>query len=335
MEICMSRWMESVITDDADPTEILYPGTHNSATREVSTIVVSAWAKCQEYTVEQQLHLGVRMLDLRVADDHGDGGEIWVTHWVHACPCLAVLESVCRFLNSFKSEIVVLRIERDSDRKLSNAGLQKLVHLLQAEFDDLVVPAHRLDQDNPKRYNVGRLRIKNRRLILVTRDSFYEELVKKYQRSKEVQWLLQHLTRAMASWSWTRGRKASIVHDRISKFLCDTHTLNKIREKAFLVLEAIITHEADAIAKHPFSSIQKANSCVHKEWMPKILDQVKLCPYVNAITCDFVNSDFCKAIVHINRQRMKEQHKEESQRLDEFHAWQQAGRPSKSIGTQV
>ena len=69
MGICInpSRWMEE-LPDDSDFSTILYPGTHDSGTYNLTPSNNDfSWAsKCQDLSIREQLAIGIRYVDIRV-----------------------------------------------------------------------------------------------------------------------------------------------------------------------------------------------------------------------------------------------------------------------------
>lgn len=73
-----ANWM-SGISDDTYLSDISIPGTHDSGSRIVDSYA-STWAKCQNLTITEQLNIGVRYLDMRLAYDTACKGNIRVVH---------------------------------------------------------------------------------------------------------------------------------------------------------------------------------------------------------------------------------------------------------------
>jgi len=91
------------------------------------------WAICQELSVSEQLHAGVRYLDFRICEDHA--GHLYLCHRVYGVDFLAALDEVRDFLNTHPKEIVIVDIHGvnwSSGKKstIANALLTKLDSLL-------------------------------------------------------------------------------------------------------------------------------------------------------------------------------------------------------------
>lgn len=128
-----SDWM-AALSDDVPLSSISMPGTHNSAsfaiTRQLSTLVTAS--RCQSCSLETQLQMGVRFIDLRVRPD----GQL--CHGPVSCEMSLqqALEDVSRFLEAHPSEVVLARIKDEGARVKSALAVDKLVHRLveSAEF---------------------------------------------------------------------------------------------------------------------------------------------------------------------------------------------------------
>jgi hypothetical protein len=120
-----SIWMKG-LPNNTVLSDVVFPGSHNSSTKVIYGIYDSL-AICQEYSVYEQLKAGIRYLDIRICDDTPDN-EVWVSHTFLSCKLKDVLVEIASFLSNYKSEIVLLDITTDYNRKLSNP--QKLNTLL-------------------------------------------------------------------------------------------------------------------------------------------------------------------------------------------------------------
>ena len=82
----------------SSPSERVF-GKLASVKRNLMLRVAAVWARNQSRSVAEQLALGVRYLDLRVAPNHSRGG-LWITHGLFASP----LEDVCGSIRAFAEE---------------------------------------------------------------------------------------------------------------------------------------------------------------------------------------------------------------------------------------
>lgn len=115
-------------------TEIALPGSHDSASHEISnesplapnceawvklatqfsgTDRVARWSKCQNFKTFEQLQHGVRYFDLRVCwvndEDEGQSRKLWVCHCMLSVPLIQVLEDIKTFVEGIGThEVIVL-----------------------------------------------------------------------------------------------------------------------------------------------------------------------------------------------------------------------------------
>jgi hypothetical protein len=78
MEAWMARLPDDLLLKDLRTI----PGSHNSCTAKglaFADRLMWGWAQCQCHSLDEQLAMGVRAFDLRLADDV-QGDEIFVTH---------------------------------------------------------------------------------------------------------------------------------------------------------------------------------------------------------------------------------------------------------------
>ncbi|MDD6603779.1 MAG: phosphatidylinositol-specific phospholipase C domain-containing protein [Eubacteriales bacterium] len=114
------NWM-SGIKDDTYLSDISIPGTHDSGTRIVDNISTT-WAKCQSLSIAEQLNIGVRYLDMRLAYDTACKGNIRVVHSSVDCwngnngklTLYEVLNDCYAFLNANPTETIIMSVKEDA-----------------------------------------------------------------------------------------------------------------------------------------------------------------------------------------------------------------------------
>ena len=114
------NWM-SGIKDDTYLSDISIPGTHDSGTRIVDS-VSTTWAKCQSLSIAEQLNIGVRYLDMRLAYDTACKGNIRVVHSSVDCwngnngklTLYEVLNDCYAFLNANPTETIIMSVKEDA-----------------------------------------------------------------------------------------------------------------------------------------------------------------------------------------------------------------------------
>ncbi|KAL6846029.1 hypothetical protein ACP4OV_023477 [Aristida adscensionis] len=105
-----ARWMAELGADRLRVHQVVWPGTHDSATNKIGVpFVTRPFAQCQSLTVYEQLAAGTRVLDVRVQEQRR------VCHGVLATyPVDVVLDDVRRFLAETESEVVILEVRTES-----------------------------------------------------------------------------------------------------------------------------------------------------------------------------------------------------------------------------
>lgn len=135
--INLSKWMSFLSKEkqDAQITQLKLVGTHNSASYTVNyalpintkiylylmkythyfgtSFFVSRWVKCQDLTIYDQLKLGVRFLDLRVAYRESDN-IFYCTHTFTCCKLVDVLSDIRRFIEKYNTEIILINVQIDN-----------------------------------------------------------------------------------------------------------------------------------------------------------------------------------------------------------------------------
>jgi len=118
--ISLESWMEDNYVENAllfDSLNVV-PTTHNSAavfSRKIECCIPWLWAKCQGYTIRDQLMMGVRCLDLRlrlIRDDSGNRYQI-VHFFDSTYTFMDVMKEVNDFLQENNGETVFVMIKPD------------------------------------------------------------------------------------------------------------------------------------------------------------------------------------------------------------------------------
>ncbi|KAL2460050.1 PLC-like phosphodiesterases superfamily protein [Abeliophyllum distichum] len=103
------NWMWGLNPDKVQINQIVWPGTHDSATNKIGFPFVSRpFAQCQSLSIYKQLVTGARVLDIRVQEDRRVCHGILVTYSVDI-----VIEDVKKFLSETHSEIIILEIRTE------------------------------------------------------------------------------------------------------------------------------------------------------------------------------------------------------------------------------
>lgn len=103
------NWMLNLNPEKLLINDIVWPGTHDSATDRIGIPFISRpFAQCQSVSIYDQLVMGTRVLDIRVQENRNVCHGILVTYGVDV-----VIEDVKKFLSETKSEIVILEIRTE------------------------------------------------------------------------------------------------------------------------------------------------------------------------------------------------------------------------------
>lgn len=126
------NWMSGLNPDKLRINQIVWPGTHDSATDKIGIpLVTRPFAQCQSLSIYEQLITGARVLDIRVQEDRRVCHGILLSYSVDV-----VINDVKRFLQETHSEIIVLEIRTefghddppDFDKYLEDQLGEYLIH---------------------------------------------------------------------------------------------------------------------------------------------------------------------------------------------------------------
>ncbi|CAO2152750.1 unnamed protein product [Urochloa humidicola] len=98
-------WMEALGASNLRINQVVWPGTHDSAT---NGIFPAPFAQCQTLSIYEQLAMGCRVLDIRVQQDRRVCHGILLNY-----PVDVVLADVKRFLAETTAEIIILEIRTE------------------------------------------------------------------------------------------------------------------------------------------------------------------------------------------------------------------------------
>ena len=114
------KWMAQ-LPDTVLVSELSIPGTHDSCALYEP---IAPCAKCQTYTLKDQLDMGVRFIDIRGV---AIGNAIKIVHGpIYQAQSLdGVYNTVCRFLDENPSETVIMSVKEDV--RLSRTGFSSAV----------------------------------------------------------------------------------------------------------------------------------------------------------------------------------------------------------------
>ena len=132
-------------------TDLILPGTHDSGTYDMVTVVGRGWTKCQNLCIREQLEAGARVLDLRIGFQNSETGnqrfilvhDTWRTHiTVHDA-----LEQVKAFCSANNGEVVVLDFHRFVDLDGNSDGMkEELIEIVKNQLSDKMIGYERKDE---------------------------------------------------------------------------------------------------------------------------------------------------------------------------------------------
>ncbi|XP_027353910.1 uncharacterized protein LOC113864425 [Abrus precatorius] len=103
------NWMSGLNPEKLHINQIVWPGTHDSATNKIGIpFVTRPFAQCQSRSIYEQLVLGTRVLDIRIQENRRVCHGILVTYGIDV-----VLNDVKKFLSETESEIIILEIRTE------------------------------------------------------------------------------------------------------------------------------------------------------------------------------------------------------------------------------
>lgn len=103
------EWMATLPLDEITARDIVWPGTHNSATNKIGIPCISRpFVQCQKLSIYEQLVLGVRVFDIRVQKDQKVCHGFFCTYNVDV-----VLNDIKRFLAETSCEVILLELRTE------------------------------------------------------------------------------------------------------------------------------------------------------------------------------------------------------------------------------
>ena len=113
-------WMAQ-LPDSLLLSALTIPGTHNSCSYQAENLFIESWVKCQNFSIRQQLNMGVRFFDIRcrAIDDNFTihHGSIYLKLNFEE-----VLKDLCAYLEENPTECLLMRIKEEY--KTKNCYLQ-------------------------------------------------------------------------------------------------------------------------------------------------------------------------------------------------------------------
>lgn len=103
------EWMATLALDEITARDLVWPGTHNSATDKIGIpCITRPFFQCQELSIYDQLVMGVRAFDIRVQKDQRVCHSFCCTYNVDV-----VLNDIKRFLSETSCEFILLELRTE------------------------------------------------------------------------------------------------------------------------------------------------------------------------------------------------------------------------------
>lgn len=107
------EWMDKLELHKVKIKDVVWPGTHDSATNRIGIRFVSRpFAQCQNHSIYRQLVRGIRVFDIRVEKNYH------ICHGIlTGCKVDTVINDIKRFVSETKSEFMILQIRTEYQRE--------------------------------------------------------------------------------------------------------------------------------------------------------------------------------------------------------------------------
>lgn len=129
-----SLWMKR-IPDARNINELSIPGTHDSgALHSIGDVA----GKCQSVTIENQLNLGVRFLDIRLQLKNN---ELVIVHSFvdQRLSFLKVLDQITRFIKDNPSEFLIISLKEDEEPKNSTKDFSEVLTEVIDDYSEIIM----------------------------------------------------------------------------------------------------------------------------------------------------------------------------------------------------
>ena len=140
LSVLTKTWMQDCLLPSTKLTNLYLPGTHNSATNAcedlasfshnpINYLFVKPWAQCQDFNITKQLSMGVRALDIRIANFKNKTNDtpIYTSHTMRFLPFEKVLIDIKNFIQECPREIIILRIKKDWNQELDYIKAKNII----------------------------------------------------------------------------------------------------------------------------------------------------------------------------------------------------------------
>lgn len=132
-------WMGTLVQSCPDTKlgDLVIPGSHDSGSNSIEAFkLYSAVGRTQNVTVLEQLHRGIRFLDLRIA---GSGTDVTVFHGcLKGCPLERILDDIHLFCQDFPGEFLVIQVVAEYGRSFDAKLKKKTLDMVQQSLGKMM-----------------------------------------------------------------------------------------------------------------------------------------------------------------------------------------------------
>lgn len=129
----LANWM-SYVDDNVPITELCLPGSHDTYTDELN--VGGEWGNCQQHSIDKQLELGARVLDMRVND------ALSIVHGIADTKYNFIdeIKRLRQFLDNHKNEFIFLNLQDENVPSMeASTWVERVDKYLFECFDSLAI----------------------------------------------------------------------------------------------------------------------------------------------------------------------------------------------------
>lgn len=132
-------------------TDLILPGTHDSGTYDMVSVIGQPWTKCQNLSLRGQLEAGARVLDLRIGFQSTESGNerFILVHdtWRSEITVHNALEQVKGFCSANSGEVVLLDFHRFVDLDGNADGMKnELIDIVKNQLGNQMIGYDRKDE---------------------------------------------------------------------------------------------------------------------------------------------------------------------------------------------
>ncbi|KRZ79883.1 PI-PLC X domain-containing protein 3 [Trichinella papuae] len=248
---------------------------------------IERWGRCQELNVTDQLRLGIRYFDVRVAFLPGEceqSLDIFLLHGLYGRPIKEVLDEMYTFIIDHPEEILILDINHfyNFNDELHRKFLGQLEHLFNGKF----IPA-------PPSLSLNQVTVD-----FAQQHGF--QLLLFYQQKLAEQFSFIWPSSYIAS-PWANTNNVQHLWQYTEHILTSRDQI--LPNGGFFVTQCILTPTWWNIVRHFKKSLRTVMAAKTTEqavsWLKK--NNVLLMPFLNIVIVDFVELfDFCTTVIQLN-----------------------------------